>query len=212
MSNTPEYIVFTDASLRRNSNRSYCAFGVVVLNMKTLKYASFGAELGSRTVTFGEGWAIYRGIQAVCSIIDKDRKDPAEVLVVTDSKLTVKVLSEYIPFVWDTSNWNNWKKVDGSPVKNQGLYRKIVAYINDHPEIHPRITHINSHKSIDTDWNSIQSKLKKYGIRTDPATTKVFMQMNDLADSICQSITKKMKDEEEKSGEFMRLIPKGELS
>ena len=210
MNNSPEYIVFTDASLRRNKTRSYCAFGVVVLNLKTLEYASFGAELGCRTVTFGEGWAVYRGIQAVCSIVDRKRKDPAQVLVVTDSKLTVKVLSEYIPFVWDTKDWENWKKVDGSPVKNQGLYRKIVALINDHPEIHSRIAHINSHQSHD-DWEKIQSKLKKYGINTDPKTTRVFMNMNTLADSICQGITKKMRDEEEKTGEFIRLIPKGEL-
>ena len=69
-----------------------------------------------------------------------------------------------------------------------------------------RITHINSHLS-QKEWPRTKKKLEKYGIIADSKTAQMFMEMNGRADEIAQSITKRMKEEEEKYGCFIRLEP-----
>jgi len=208
MAEMPKYIVFTDASMRRSHEkgaRSYCGYGVVILNTETRQFTEFGAELGGNTVVFGEAWAIYRGIQKVRDLT-KD-KEPTSVLVVTDSKLNVQILTVYIPYVWDTSDEDHWKRQDGTPIKNQDVYQRIVDIINNNPHLSIRITHINSHLH-PSEWPRTQKKLEKYGIRANSTTSQMFMEMNGRADEIAQSITKKMKEEEEKYGCFIRLEPR----
>ena len=207
MAQMPKYIVFTDASMRRGQGtgaRSYCGYGVVILNTETRQYTEFGAELGGNTVAFGEAWAIYRGIQKARDLIHDNEE--TSILVVTDSKLNVQILSVYIPYVWDTTDENNWKKKDGLPVRNQDVYKRIVHMLEDNPHMKVRITHINSHLS-QKEWPRTKKKLEKYGIIADSKTAQMFMEMNGRADEIAQSITKRMKEEEEKYGCFIRLEP-----
>lgn len=205
----PKYIIFSDASVRRGKNDiTYAGYGVVVLNTETREYTHFGGELGGHTVAYSEAYAIYRGIRYVRDIAS-NKNDPTQILVVTDSKLNVKILSVFIPYVWDLSDWNHWKKADGHAVKNQEVYRKIVSLIQGSPGIHVRVTHINSHLGED-DWERVKSKLKQYGIIVDATTAQMFREMNAIADNVAQSITRKMRNEDEKYGPFIRLKYKGE--
>lgn len=203
-----KYIVFTDASRRKGqSGRAYCGYGVAVLNIKTKQYVTFGGELSARSVVFCEAWAIYQGLVKVAEII-ADNKPPkgeqVQALVVTDSKLNVEILSRYIPYSWDLSDWEHWKKQDGTPVKNQDLYRRIVTFMKTHTELHARITHVNSHLT-DKEWLRTKRKLRDYGINVRKETAQMFMGMNAIVDQIAQDTTTTMRDREEREGLYFRL-------
>lgn len=206
MGKVPRYIVFTDASHRSDrKGHDYCGYGVVILNVETRHYMQFGGELGDRTAAFGETWAIYQGVKNAIKFCSKEEK--TDILIVTDSKLNVKTMSVFIPYVWDTSDWHNWKKVDGKPVKNQEIYRRIVELIRRNSHVHVRITHVNSHLT-HKDWRRIQFKLEKYNIMADEETSKMFMDMNAIADEIAKTITANMREEDQLHGPFFKLIPK----
>lgn len=208
-----KYIVFTDASRRKGRDgRPYCGYGVAVLNIETQQFIKFGGELSPRSVVFCEAWAIYRGLVKVAEIIKENppkKGEQIQILVVTDSKLNVEILSKYIPYSWDLSDWNRWKKHDGSPVKNQDLYRRIVSFMETHPEIHARVTHMNSHLN-DKEWLRIKKKLSSYGINVRKETAQMFMGMNAIVDRIAQETTAKQRELEESSGYYFRLVPRKE--
>lgn len=188
-----KYIVFTDASCRRSNSSLYCGYGGVILNTDTNRYASYGGSLGERSTVYCEAWGLLRGLIEISNVIKSSKgKEPVGVLLVTDSKLNVQILTEWIP-KWDLSDWMNWRKRDGSLVKNQDLYRRILRVIQDTPEMKVRITHVNSHLT-DKEWRRIFKKLQDYGINADESTSKTFMRMNALADGIATNITSHLKD------------------
>lgn len=198
-----KYIIFTDASRRTGfSNRQYCGYGVAVLNLETHNYITFGGELSDRSVVFCEAWAIYRGLVKVTELIDKDKS--TRVLVVTDSKLNVDILSRWIPYAWDLSDWKHWRKSDGTLVKNQDLYRRIILFMKDHPELRASITHMNSHLG-DQDWPKVKKKLQMYRVNVERETAQMFMFMNGVVDQIAQNITTAMRDRENRDGFYFRL-------
>jgi len=211
MGTSVKYIVFTDASRRKGrNNRPYCGYGVAVLNVETKSYITFGGELSPRSVVFCEAWAIYRGLVKVAELAKDNppkKGEQVQALVVTDSKLNVEILSRYIPYAWDLSDWNHWKKQDGTPVKNQDLYRTIVTFMEKHPEIHARVTHVNSHLN-DEEWLRTKRKLSRYGVNVRKEAAQMFMSMNAIVDRIAQEITTEMRDREEATGNYLRLIRK----
>lgn len=183
-----EYIIFTDASCIRHENRTYGGFGVIILNTETKKFTKFGGSLSGRSIVFCEAWAIYQGLKKTTEIM-KGRE--AGVLVVTDSKLNVQILCDWIPR-WNLRDWMHWTKRDGTVVKNQDLYRRILTILSHHQEMKVRMTHINSHlKSLD--WKRISDKLRSYGVNADESTSKLFITMNSMVDEIAAHITAKLK-------------------
>lgn len=185
------FIIFTDGSVRRFDDKVAAAYGVVVLDYSTKTYTKFGDRLKTVSIVYAEAWAVYRGLQYINRICNKNSMK-ATVLVVTDSKLNVSIFTEYIPKRWDLSDWDNWRKTDGSYVKNQNIYRNIVELIhNNHMVV--RFLHINSHKP-DIEWKIVQKKAEDNGIHLKKGVCKVFMKLNTEADKIASGITQEMKD------------------
>lgn len=182
---TFRYIVFTDASFKKYGNRGYCGYGVVVVNTASNCYTSFGGDLSDHTIVFGESWAILQGVRKVIDLINRSSNPSGEILVVTDSKLCVNILTQYINR-WDTTNWDNWKTLKGKPVKNQEIYKRIVNLIEKYPDIRFRITHMHGHIGKD-DQSKIKADLKSYGIKSSEETVKMFRKMNAKVDAIAQS-------------------------
>lgn len=180
------FILFTDGSVRRFDGHSATAYGVVVLDVVTKRYTTFSGTLASDSIVYAEAWAIYRGLQFInktCSA----RDEKPSVLVVTDNKLNVSILTDYIPNQWNLSNWNKWRKKDGSRVKNQEVYQNIVELIMDH-DISAKFIHINSHLNT-SEWRVIQAKLKDVGVKLDKDLCKVFVKMNAIADKLATDAT-----------------------
>ncbi|MCM1230277.1 MAG: hypothetical protein NC489_09090 [Ruminococcus flavefaciens] len=178
------YVVFTDASFKHYAGRGYCGFGVVVVNMESNCYASFGGDLSDHTIVFGESWAILKGVQKALDLIKRSPKQKGNILIVTDSKLCVNILTRFI-HLWDTSDWQDWKTLRGKSVKNQEIYKRIVRLMQEHPDVHFRITHMHGHigkKYEDT----IRKDLHRYGIKPTDETVSTFRKMNAKVDAIAQ--------------------------
>lgn len=182
------YIVFTDASYKRHGEKGYCGYGVAILNTETKEYGTFGDYVGERTIVYGEGWAINRGIKQALKLVSKQEK--VGILVVTDSKLSVQVHCKFIPHKWDLSDWHNWRTVKGKYVKNQEIYRNTVELVQRYPNVHIRMAHIHSHMGM-SNSDKIKEDLSKHGIRADKDTVKMFMTMNDTVDRIAQDYVEK---------------------
>ena len=172
-----DYIIFTDASLRSSkiTKRDYCGYGIVILNLRDKTYTSLKGYLGGKSCVYGEGYAVYRGITTLGEIVGNDKGNDKQIqaLMVTDSKLTVQAVSLYIPYIWDLSDPNDWKKVTGESVKNQSLYKKIVKAVDEYDNIHFRITHINSHKDKMKQWTKVRDTLAEYNIWVNKKSIKI---------------------------------------
>lgn len=200
----PDYILFSDASLRtekEDKSVRYSAYGVIVLNTKNDKYIKFGGQLGTNSIVFAEAWGIYKALSTLISYVGS--KKEINVLMVTDSKLNVQIIGDYIPNKWNTYDWYHWIKADGEPVKNQYIYRKIYGLLIDHPNVNFKIIHINSHMRV-SDALYVQTKLHSHNVTIDRSTAQALISLNAIVDHIAASETNKMK--EESSDGFYRLI------
>lgn len=184
MRNTIRYVVFTDASYKKTENRGYCGYGVVIVNMQSNCYTSFGGDLSDHTIVFGESWAILKGVERTLELINQSSDPTGDILIVTDSKLCVNILTRLIN-MWDTSDWENWKTMRGKPVKNQEIYRRIIRAIRKYPKIRFRITHMHGHIGHKYE-DKIRKDLSKYGLNPTDETVSTFRKMNAKVDAIAQ--------------------------
>lgn len=197
----PDYIIFPDASVKRSGTVCYSGYGTVILNTRTNKYVIISGELSKSSTVYCEAWAIFRGMQFVEYVRKKGQR--LKILVVSDSKLNVTAFSEWIPHTWDLSDYTNWKKRDGSPVKNQKLYRMILKVINN-GYYKFRIVHINSHSDKKSELRErIRKKMKSNKINISESTLSTFIQMNDLADKAANEAATNQKKCE---GKFSRMV------
>lgn len=188
----PDYIIFSDGSLRKIGKKTFVGYSCVVLNTKTGVYTTLADELSShRTIVYCEVWAVYRGLQYLQMIRMKNNLNSLNVLVVSDSQLLVTVFNDLIKNQWDLSDWNNWKKANGKTVKNQQLYRSIVELMNE-CDMKVRFVHINSHTNFAKEKvDKIRTAMKECGIRLNEDQLRMFIRMNSIADDAAQRITYK---------------------
>lgn len=186
----PDYIIFTDASVKLVQELNYSAYAAVILNCESLQYTTVSGPLANRSIVFCEGWAIYQGLRYLKKIQRDTGKKHLKVLIVTDSKLTVNTFTVWIKQSWDTSDWFDWKKSDHTSVQNQDLYRKVVDLL-DSKKLKVRFVHINSHcKGNKEKEQAIFAKLGEDGVKLSKGAGEVFIAMNDLADHTAHDIVK----------------------
>ena len=179
-----QYIVFTDASYKKRDGRGYCGYGVVIVNMETRQFTEFGGDLSDHTIVFGESWAILKGVQKALELMkNSSHKMKGRVLIVTDSKLCVNILTNFIPR-WDTSE-ETWKTLSGKPVKNQEIYKRITTLLGKYPDVEFRITHVHGHLGKKFEYK-IRRDLEKHGINPTDETVTAFRRMNARVDAIAQ--------------------------
>lgn len=174
----PDYIIFTDGSAIRYKNEFVLGYGAVLFNVKTQRFATMGGSTSNRTIIYAEGRAIYEGIRALSKIV----KHSANVVIVTDSEITLKVFSEYIPNKWNLKDPDNWKKSDGSSVKNQDLYKLIYRKIKK-SGFNIKFVHIRSHK-IKSDADMIQKHMKQNSVTISLESAEFCIKMNNIADEL----------------------------
>lgn len=195
------YIIFTDASFKQKHSKSFCGYGVIIINTETNYYAGRSGTLGDKSIVYGEGWAILEGIEQVISLVKKlpTKKRDCQVLVVTDSKLSVNILTKYWK-KWDTSDWFNWKLPDGKPAKNQEIYRQILELKRKNSHIKFKFVHMHGHLGKKNE-EKIRKDLESFGIRATDDAVALFRAMNEKVDTLAQSITDQMIED------FMDDIP-----
>ena len=199
-----DYIIFTDASSRTDaSGGRYTASAAVVLNTASGRYVERTAYLGSKSSQFGEANGIAMGLEMVLPFLDDGKH---HVLVVTDSKLCVNAINEWIPNVWRTDG-SVWTKRDGTLVKNQDQYKRIIGSFQKRPNTRFQVVHINSHTNPLKDWKRAIGKLGRVGIRLDKKTSATFILMNDRVDRLAQNTTNNAR--QDLLDGFGRLVRKG---
>lgn len=205
----PDYILFTDASVRldRTDHSNVSAYAAVVLNVKSKQYTVISGPLENRSISFCEAWAIYQGLRYLCKIHRENKLKHSKILVVTDSKLNVQILTDWIQNVWDTSDWYHWKKKSPGEIKNQDLYRKIVPLLND-GRFKVKIVHINSHSEKNkTKQAKIFAKLVDADVKLDKETMRLFVKFNALADETAHGLV----NDQIKDTGFIQLKRKKDL-
>lgn len=197
----PDYIIFTDGSVRRGRYRQYAGYGVVLYNCDSKEYASFGGELGNRSVLFSEMYAIHRAVSTISDKIGLKRN--VSVLILGDN---TEALAEYRTCLHlaRSSKYCHDDVYGGTRYKN--LVEITVKNILRHPNIRFKFAHINAHKDIDSscDRELIQRKLKNAGYNINHTTAKAIIKMNDMADHIAKGYSKQCIKE---SKGFMTLRP-----
>lgn len=178
----PDYIIATDGGVLLDPNKAEVpgAYAYVILNCKTMNYIIQGDALNGKTINYAESYAIYKALKYLRKLT-KDK--PTNVLVISDSKLTVLALSIWSKENWNTSDPYNWKKSTGQKVKNQEIYRKIQKEEAE-GNIFIKYAHINSHLDIDssTDITKIKYKVLDYGVTVSNREARLIMLMNKWAD------------------------------
>lgn len=189
---TPDYIIASDASLKRVGSECYPSYAAVIMNCATNKYITISGPLGmDKSIVYAEGYAAYQGLRYLNGLLKHEDKN-ANVLVISDSKLTVMALTDWVHNAWDTTDWYNWKKSNGDPVSNQGLYRRIL-HVMEHGKMNVKITHVNGHSLRDKKkQNMIHNKLTRNGINLSRISMLVLLRMNDMADNAATAITTSM--------------------
>lgn len=204
----PDYIIATDGGVLLDPNKAEIpgAYAYVILNCKTMNYIIQGDALNGKTINYAESYAIYKALKYLRKLT-KDK--PTNVLVISDSKLTVLALSVWSKENWNTSDPYNWKKSTGQKVKNQEIYRKIQKEEAE-GNIFIKYAHINSHLDIDssTDITKIKYKVLDYGVTVSNREARLIMLMNKWADDKATEMrTKWLRS---RSG-FKVMLPKKEV-
>ena len=188
---TPDYIIFTDASVKLIGEDNISAYAAVLLNCTTMKYTTISGMLHHRSICFCEAWAIYQGLRTMNRIRKENKLEKVKLLVVTDSKLNVQILTDWIKNKWDTSDWYNWKKRGDGVVQNQDIYRLIVKVL-DNPHLKVRLIHMNSHAGENqAKQKSIFAKLAKENINISENVCRLFVKMNAVADETAHQLVLK---------------------
>ena len=200
----PNYIIFPDASLKRCGNtREYCGYGVVVLDTSTNRYITDSDELHGKTIAYGEGYAVYRGLQLIESF-RRSGKGRCKVLVVSDSKTTVNAFNVWMRRSWNMSDYSSWTKRNGDPVRNQKVFRLILNWCASH-SYKMKIVHIYAHAERDAELRTaIRKRMSAYRVKINDATLDVFIQLNQLADQLANAAASYYKATD---GIIERLIP-----
>lgn len=201
-----DYVIFTDGSSKRTTDGDiFTAYGCIVLNMATKTFMEFSGDLGCRSIRYAESYAIYCGVARVADIA-KETTNAISALIITDSRLDVQILTEYIP-KWDTSG-DVWYKLNGEPVKNQDVYKDIIRISNSVPNVSFSIIHINSHRNKDTEWWGMAHLFKKNGVNVDQETMMTIIDLNSRVDSLARSKMLGMIKEHKKYPDIVRLTRK----
>ena len=201
---TPDYVIFSDASVILSGACNYSAYAAVILNCETKAYTTISGPLSNRSIAFCEGYAIYQGLRYLKQLTkSKHKKDKVKILVVTDSKNTVTTFTQWIQNSWDTTDWYHWKTSQKEPVKNQDLYRSIIKVLNS-DRFKVKFIHINSHSNGKKGAESkIFAKLVDAKVHLSEKTAKIFIEMNDLADKVAHRITREMYNERDQFDDLL---------
>lgn len=141
-----DVFIFTDGSCKGQGNNKRAGYGCYFPHDETLNISK-KIKKGKITNQVAELKACIKGIEKIISndIIDG-------ISIFTDSMYVINSIC-----VW-AEEWskNNWKKNDGSKIKNKKLIKKLWYYYNN---FNIDFAHIKAHSKKPTDINSKEYKL-----------------------------------------------------
>lgn len=155
-----KFIIGTDGGAYRQDDGSFDSVAAMRIygENERLMYKE-AVLLKGKTNNYAEMFAIVRGLKAIDSYITVNKIKNPEVILITDSELSWKSLTQWIEG-WLTNTTNELlKNSEGKPVANQELIKNAyIYYLRLQMKSKIKICHINSHCSI----NNLEKDLKKF--------------------------------------------------
>lgn len=203
-----DYILATDGSCRvsRVTGRNYSSYAGVLVNIERRMKTTYSGLVNGYGINYAEGEALYVGLSTLAYKLDG--RD-ANILVVTDSKLTIAVVNAYIPYLWHTEG-DLWTTSSGKPVKNQELYKMLKSLMMSHTNLHVKLVHVKSHVDISSEWRRSSESLRRWKVETSGEMVKFILGLNATADMMARRESElSMKREENTRRLALRIVPKG---
>ena len=184
-------IIFSDGSLQKVKNRkieSICGSGTIVRSLTNKKEFEKMIPLPDSTNNYAELNGIYEGLL----IIKKQgllKKEP--VIIVTDSKYCITVLTDTMILEGKKGLDAVWKNKDKSNMKNPKIIKKIYQLIIDKDgDMYDNIkfVHVNSHLKANSkeDLDRIIHKFKQVGITINEDGARGVIELNARADKLAK--------------------------
>lgn len=148
MTNTPDYIIYTDGSSL--SNPGYCGAAYIILSGNT-KITEESIPIGEGTNNIAELTAVIHALKYI------KQMNPGKVLVIADSQYVVKGATQWY------KSWqrNGWKSSSGKKVLNIELWKELVSLIG---QLDVDFEWVKGHD--DNEYNEQVDKLAKKAAET----------------------------------------------
>ena len=150
--------------------------------------------LKGKTNNYAEIYAIMRGLKAIDSYISVNKLKGSEVILITDSELCWKSLTEWIESWLRNTSDHILKNSENKPVINQEIIKMAyIYYLRLESKCKIKLCHINSHCSL----NDLDKNLKKFNKKNKTKFTideyEMLYVINDECDKMIEECYKGVK-------------------
>lgn len=154
-----KFIIGTDGGAYKQSDGTFDSVAAMrIYGDERLMYKE-ALLLKDKTNNYAEIYAIMRGLKAIDSYITVNKIKGAEVILITDSELCWKSLTQWIDSWLQNASDDILKNSEGKPVMNQQIIKMAyIYYLRLQTKCKIKLCHINSHCSI----NNLEKDLKKF--------------------------------------------------
>lgn len=154
-----KFIIGTDGGAYKQNDGTFDSVAAMrIYGDERLMYKE-AILLKGRTNNYAEIYAIMRGLKAIDSYIRVNKIKNAEVILITDSELCWKSLTQWIDGWLQNASDALLKNSEGKPVVNQEIIKMAyIYYLRLESKCKIKLCHINSHCSI----NNLDKDLKKF--------------------------------------------------
>ena len=154
-----KFIIGTDGGAYKQNDGTFDSVAAMrIYGDERLMYKE-ALLLKGRTNNYAEIYAIMRGLKAIDSYITVNKIKNTEVMLITDSELCWKSLTQWIDSWLQNASEDILKNSEGKPVMNQQIIKMAyIYYLRLQTKCKIKLCHINSHCSI----NNLDKDLKKF--------------------------------------------------
>ena len=186
-----KFIIGTDGGAYKQKDGTFDSVAALrIYGNERLMYKE-AILLKGKTNNYAEIYAIMRGLKAIDSYISVNKLKGSEVILITDSELCWKSLTEWIESWLRNSSDHILKNSENKPVINQEIIKMAyIYYLRLESKCKIKLCHINSHCSI----NDLDKNLKKFNKKNKTKFTideyELLYSINDECDKMIEECYK----------------------
>ena len=186
-----KFIIGTDGGAYKQKDGTFDSVAALrIYGNERLMYKE-AILLKGKTNNYAEIYAIMRGLKAIDSYISVNKLKGSEVILITDSELCWKSLTEWIESWLRNTSDHILKNSENKPVINQEIIKMAyIYYLRLESKCKIKLCHINSHCSI----NDLDKNLKKFNKKNKTKFTideyELLYSINDECDKMIEECYK----------------------
>lgn len=189
-----KFIIGTDGGAYKQKDGTFDSVAALrIYGNERLMYKE-AILLKGKTNNYAEIYAIMRGLKAIDSYISVNKLKGSEVILITDSELCWKSLTEWIESWLRNASDYILKNSENKPVINQEIIKMAyIYYLRLESKCKIKLCHINSHCSL----NDLDKNLKKFNKKNKTKFTideyELLYVINDECDKMIEECYKDVK-------------------